>query len=438
MKFHMNTFISLTIFAATIFSLPLYANEQFNKEIQQLKEEYNQRLITLENKQIESTSINNNANAFNPQLSFILDGQFTTYQNNPEDYELPGFVVGGEAGLKPEGFSLGHTEITASANIDDKFFGKSTLVIHQEEGETEVELEEAFIQTTAMPKGFSVKAGRFFSSIGYVNQQHPHAWDFADAPLVYSALWGNSYKDNGVQASWIAPTDIYFELGAEALSGAGFPAGGEVSSDVGSQVLFANVGGDFDESQSWKVGVSFHQADVVAREAGGHAHGEEVTEVPSFSGDSETIGLNFIYKWAPNGNYRDRNFKFQGEIFSRDEEGTVEMLGSNPLEQSEIKGEQGGYYLQTVYQFKPQWRVGGRYDHLNSDVSGNDDEVVEEAGLDNEGVTPTRKSVMLEWIPSEFSRLRLQFNVDDSYEAGDKQVMLQYTMSMGAHGAHTF
>ncbi|MEW8550778.1 MAG: zinc-regulated TonB-dependent outer membrane receptor, partial [Candidatus Thiodiazotropha endolucinida] len=137
---------------------------------------------------IASTAIAKD-NLFNPDISLILDGRFGAFDNE-SDYELPGFMLGGEAGRGEEGFHLGHNELAISANVDDLFYGKLTAAIADHEGETEVELEEAFIETSALGNGLNIKAGRFFSSIGYLNQQHGHAWDFVDAPLIYRGLFG--------------------------------------------------------------------------------------------------------------------------------------------------------------------------------------------------------------------------------------------------------
>lgn len=380
------------------------------------------------------------ANAFNPQISLILDGQYASYCNDGDEYELPGFTLGGEAGLPEEGFSLGHSELTLSANIDDKFYGQFNLAFAEHEGEVETEIEEAFFETLGLGQGFTIRGGRFFSGLGYLNLQHKHAWDFNDAPLVYAGLFGNKYLDDGVRVSWVAPTDLYIELGTELFSGSRFPASGE-HSGAGSKVAFVNLGGDIGDSHSWLAGLSYFEADVDNRESGSHAHGhdeEDATETPSFTGDNEIVGLSLVYKWAPNGNYTNRNFKLQGEYFQSDEDGLLTMLGSDPLEQSSFDGDQKGYYLQAIYQFMPQWRTGLRYDRLESDNSGEDEEILEEAGLLNKGIKPKRTSVMVEWIPSEFSRIRLQYNRDKSSEKEDDQVYLQYTFSLGSHGTHTF
>ncbi|MEW8034318.1 MAG: hypothetical protein AB2798_11015 [Candidatus Thiodiazotropha endolucinida] len=385
-----------------------------------------------------SSSVIAEESAFNPDISLILDGRFGAFDNE-SDYELPGFMLGGEAGRGEEGFHLGHNELAISANVDNLFYGKLTAAIADHEGDTEVELEEAFIETVALGNGLKIKAGRFFSAIGYLNQQHGHAWDFADAPLVYRGLFGNQLIDDGLQVSWVAPTDIYLQLGGELLRGERFPAGGASNDGKGAGTLFAKIGGDMGESHAWQLGLSHWRAEVEDRTSGGHHHEGEAEEVPTYSGDSKVTGIDFVWKWAPLGNASERNFKLQGEYFIRDEEGDVIMDdGSESPESTTYDGDQEGWYLQGIYQFMPRWRVGLRYDRLDSDNKGSDEEVLAEAGLDNEGHKPERITLMGDYSHSEFSRLRLQYARDDSYEDADDILMLQFVMSLGPHGAHRF
>ncbi len=363
--------------------------------------------------------------SFNPDISIILDGRYANFQNNPEDYELPGFQLGGESGLGEDGFSLGHSELVFSGNIDDKFYGVLTAALHSHDGETHIELEEAYFETLGLGAGLNVKAGRFFSAMGYLNDQHEHSWDFADAPLIYQGLFANHLSNDGVQVSWIAPTDLFIQTGAE------------VSHDD-AYTLFANFGGDIGDSHSWQIGISHWSSNIDARTSAAHDHGAEVVHTPSFSGDSQINAIDIVWKWAPNGNYKDRNFKLQFEYFDRQEDGTFEILGSDPLKTVAYDGSQSGWYLQSVYQFMPQWRVGLRYDRLDSDNKASNETFLSNVGLDNEGITPQRYSMMLDWSYTEYSRVRLQYNRDESYEQADDQIFLQYTMSLGSHGAHTF
>jgi len=94
-----------------------------------------------------------------------------------------------------------------------------------------------------------------------------------------------------------------------------------------------------------------------------------------------------------------------------------------------------GGYVQAVWQFLPAWRVGARYDVLSPGSAS----YGANADLLDLDFTSRRSTAMLDWTPSEFSRLRLQFASDRSNPAAtDRQLFLQYIMSLGAHGAHAF
>lgn len=379
------------------------------------------------------------ANQFNsnPDISLTLDGRYGSYSNE-SDYELPGFMLGGEASRGEQGFHLGHTELSLSSNIDDMFYGKFTTAIAEHEGETEIELEEAFIETLALGNGVTAKAGRFYSDIGYLNNQHNHSWDFTDAPLVYRGLFGNQIIDDGLQVSWLVPTEAYFKVGIEATRGARFPAGGVANDGNGAYAVFAKFGGDVGISNAWQLGFSHWRADIEGRTSGTHGHAAGVAEVPTYSGESSVNGVDFVWKWSPKGNNREQNLKIQAEYFERNEDGLVELVGSDPLESTTYLGKQSGWYLQSIYQFIPRWRVGYRYDQLDSDNQGSDSDVLIEAGLDNEGLKPERSTLMLDYSHSEYSRIRLQLSKDDSYDDSDNLLFIQYIVTLGAHGAHRF
>ena len=372
--------------------------------------------------------------SFNPAISLILDGRYSNFSQDPEEYVLPGFMLGGEAGPGEQGFSLGHSELVMSANADDKFYGRFTLAFAEHNGETEIEIEEAFFETLGLNYGLSIRGGRFFSDIGYLNSQHRHQWDFTDAPLIYRGLFGNQLIDDGIQLSWLAPTDVYLSFGSEAFRGSRFPLSSGSDNDIGAYTLFAKVGGDVGISNSWLAGISYLDADTNDRGSSGHGHLEDGHITPVFSGDSSTWGVDFVWKWAPNGNRRQRNLQLQYEYYHRDDDGLL-VAGE---ESGSYQGYQSGWYAQAVYQFIPRWRIGMRYDALDSSASGSDAELIHEAGLDSGGHRPERYSVMMDWSNSEFSRFRLQYNRDESSMLVNDQWMLQYILSLGAHGAHNY
>jgi len=370
---------------------------------------------------IDQTSGASSANTFNPSLGAVLSGRYASIDQAWE--EIPGFQPAGEIGTGDAGFALGEAEINLKANVDDKFFGNLTFAVADEGGEVEVELEEAWLQTIGLPAGITATGGRFFSAAGYLNSFHRHTDDFADRPLPYQAFFGGQYLVDGVQARWIAPTSLLFEVGTELNWGGGFPASNNSESSPGAYTLFAKLGGDVGVSNSWQLGISWLDADAIERSG---AHEDNAANPATFSGDSDVAVVDFVWKWAPGGNSAQRNLKVQGEYFKRSESGLFDGIAYD--------GDQTGWYLQGVLQFAPTWRLGLRHDVVDADSGP----LLAGTELEDPGRSSSRDSLMLDWSPSEYSRLRLQYTDDQVLAESDQQWFLQYIMSVGAHGAHAF
>ncbi|MBU1724430.1 MAG: OprO/OprP family phosphate-selective porin [Gammaproteobacteria bacterium] len=376
--------------------------------------------------------------------SLILEGLYFD-RSSPGELTVEGMPSGGHDHGFKEGLHAGHNEVVVSGNLNDKLKARVTTAISEaaegEGSEPEVELEEAFVETQGLGQGVTVKAGRFFSDVGYLSSKHNHEWDFADAPLVYKGMFGTHTNDDGVQLSYVAPTDQFVQVGTEVFAGEKFPSG-KTDKSISAATLYAKTGGDIGTDHSWQAGIGHWRAnDIRDRSSAAHDHGGGApTETPRFSGDSKINTVNALYKWAPHGNAKERNLKLQAEYFQRDESGTVDMVEADGTiaETTAYNGKQDGWYAQAVYQFKPHWRVGVRHGHLKINNSGADEGVLEEAGLHSEGHTPKRNSLMLDYSPREYSRWRLQLNEDKSTPETDQQVILQYTHSFGSHGAHGF
>ncbi len=214
-----------------------------------------------------ATSYASAGNEFNPAMGVILNGAYRAYDKNPEDYYVPGLPSGG--GLADEGFSIGESEFVFTANVDDWFYGRVTAAVEQEDNEFSTSLEEAYLDTLSLPASTTLRFGRFYSSIGYLNDKHPHSWDFADQALPYGAFLDTQYGDDGIQLRWLAPTDLYVELGAEVFRGASYPAAGDAHNGRGTQSLFGHIGGDVGISNSWTAGLSWLSADARDRDSGG-------------------------------------------------------------------------------------------------------------------------------------------------------------------------
>jgi len=378
------------------------------------------------------TGAKSGLSSFNPEISLILQGAYTN-RKKVEERHIGGFVSadrhhdGHDHGDR--GFTLDHTELVFAASIDPYWRGQATVAVL----DGEVELEEAWFQTMALGFGTGIKAGRFRSGIGYLNEQHAHQWDFYEQPLMYKALFGeDNYVQDGVQLKWVAPLDTLVELGAEIGRGQNFPGNDRNISAPNSHALFAHVGGDIGVSNSWRAGLSWLRTRASGRES--HFETDHGEALGAFDGRTRVWIADFVYKWAPDGNPARRNFKFQAEYFRRAENGDL-VMDHVPYD-SLWRTRQSGFYLAGVYQFTPNWRAGLRYDRLSSGRQNVGDNPL---GIEIINYRPNRVSTMVDYSWSEFSRLRLQWSRDRAMPGvTDNQVTLQYIMSLGSHGAHKF
>ena len=377
--------------------------------------------------------------AFNPAISMILAGNYAHLSEDPSTYRIAGFIPSGDVGPGARSFNLGESELTVAANVDPYFFANVTASITSQ---NEISVEEAYFRTLALRDGATLKGGRFFSGLGYLNEIHAHAWDFVDQPLVYQAFFGNQLTQDGLQAKWLAPTDTFIELGAELGNGGAFPGTHRNRNGFSATTLFTHIGGDIGDSTSWRTGLSWLNDKAEDRTYDDtDALGVPVTN--AFTGTSRTWGIDAILKWAPHGDSVNRQLKLQGEYFHRTEDGQLAFDTTDANIVGDYRSGQSGWYVQSVYLFRPRWRAGLRYDSMESGnpligsvASGLIERSAFPALLSN---SPDRVTVMLDWSPSEFTRLRVQYALDEArLDQRDRQFLIQYLYGIGAHGAHKF
>lgn len=349
------------------------------------------------------------AKDMNPDISVVLDALY-----------LQNETALGHGGL---GFVPGHNELSLGSPIDDLFAGRLTAVLESHSGETELGLEEAFIQTTGLGYGLGVRAGRFLSRIGYLNSQHTHSDRFSTRPAVYRALLGGHYFDDGVQLGLTLPTPFYWQISTEALQGEQVS---DTDNGVGLHTLNTRVGGDLSVSQSWQAGLSYmkNRSPRVSdeehdHEEEGHDHAGHSHSLSYYGGN--LYGADLVWKWAPQGNNRQQQIALSGEYFYVDD--LNEIADSDDFHE--------GWYASAVWQFAPQWSTGLRYGEVD----------LREPHGDHFHSQSLRESdVMLAYSHSHFSTLRLQYTRQsgEGFSAVDNSIVVQYVMSFGEHGAHEF
>ena len=414
--------------------------QSINEQIRQLKQsnaELEQRLQQDEDAAVQapvrSSAPPSSVNSFNPAVSMVLSGTYEQLQRDPA-IPVTGFAMSANNTGYTRGFSLQESELGIAADIDPLFRGVGTFSLAPEGG---IAVENAFVQTSALGNGLNLEFGRFFSGLGYLNDQHSHVWDFVDQPLVYRVMWDNQLAEDGMQLKWLAPTDMFIEVGGEVGRGLDFPGTNRQKNGSGAGVLFAHFGDDVGIENSWRAGISLHETrreNAVSNAV--DSFGLPISSLTnSFTGDSRTAGLDFVWKYSPNGNIRERYLKVQSEYFRRREDG---LLTDSLANTGSYAVTQSGWYLQSVYQFMPDWRTGLRYDRLDPGTAslgaGAPPNIV-----GNYAFHPTRLTWMADYNASEFSRIRVQLAHDNSRQGlADNQLFVQYIMSLGAHGAHQY
>ena len=341
---------------------------------------------------------------------------------------------------RDKGLGLGHSDVDLDANLTPWLTGRLSAVAHSDHHKIETEIEEAYLEAPALPGGLQLRAGRFLSQLGYLNELHPHADDFVMRPVLHRAFLGGHYFDNGLRLNWIAPTPFYWRLGGEVMHGKRLPTVAS-SSTTGAWTLGTRIGGDLGPSASWQLGVSTLRHRAGASGAAGEVHHEHEAEPTgeaapeashahshgaAFFGRRMDV-LEAVWKWAPDGNARARQLRLSAEFARVGDIGEAQDSGRR----------HSAWYLSAVYRFRPQWELGIRLDQLHA--LARHEEALEAARLQE-------RSLSLAWKPDHMMTVRLQFTTQrdlGGFAAASEikpanAVHLQVVRSFGAHGAHAY
>ena len=423
--------------------------DALRREIAALREEYLARVQALEEKLTrlaESAAVPVAAPAI-PVLPAPLSIVSGAGGKNFLNLSLDGLIAGGGSSGDVEalqtgghdpaqrGFTVQNVEAVFEGAVDPYFRGQANVILQiSPEGETVVELEEAFATSTSLPKGLQLKVGQFLTEFGRLNPSHPHAWDFVDQPLVNGRFFGpDGLRSVGTRLSWLMPTDFFSEAmitiqnsGGETLSSFRSLPG---ESLFGREIVERSVSSASDLLVVPRYAASFDLSDTQTLLFGASAALGPNGTGPS--GKTRIYGIDGFWKWKPINAFRGFPFvKVQGELMRRD----VSVAAGQALELPARKFDDWGGYLQLNWGYKAGHVVGLRVDRVGGDVGELGDP--EDHGL----ASRLRISPVLTWFPTEYSKLRLQYNFDrgDAFERDEHSIWLQLEFLLGAHAAHKF
>jgi hypothetical protein len=335
-------------------------------------------------------------NVNNPAISFVVDTLVTT------DTHGSGWD-----------FQLQSGELFLSAPIDPFLRGYTAIVGSSEEG---FDIEEAALITTSLPWNLTVKGGRFFADVGRFPHWHVEQLPFVDRPPSIERLIPGESRAQGAELTWLAPTEHYFRVTAGIYDSIG-------ETDELPEVVGSSGSRGFDQL-TWLVHPStyFDLTDTLNLELGG------TLATIADRGARILYGFDATLRHQPGTSELYQGFVLGSEWYWNDEEfADVVEIGTdpdgNPILGSERFRRNGGYaYLESF--FGRQYSLGARFDYAEEPFGPVD--------------TQLTYSTFATWYPSEFQRLRFQFDqIDRRHARNDQRFTLQWTAFLGSH-AHGF
>lgn len=381
-------------------------------------------------------------------IDLSFDSLFAAGWSTENDASLQNLQGGGHDPRK-RGFTVQNMELSLSGAVDPYLTGEAHIIYFLDplSGETEIELEEAFMTTTSLPYGLQIEAGHFFTEFGRINPQHPHQWHWQDQPVINTRLFGpDGMRGPGFRLAWLSPLSWFSELhfGMQNANGetmASFLASEEFFEErpiAGRPFVEREVQSTSDMLYLARLDNSWDLSDETTMKIG--LSGLFGPNATGPEGETRIYGADLIVKWRPAQTERGWPFLIlESEIMKRNYKASAFFDDSDPLNiidlQEETLSDQG-FYVQLLYGFKPGLAAGLRYDY----AKGSGESV---GGRDNDPFRDDRSRIspLLTWMPSEFSRIRLQYNHDRADHLAEKDaqsVWLGFEYIYGAHAAHVF
>src|SRR5213592_832791 len=369
-------------------------------------------------------------------MNISFDGLFALAYSSARDLN---HIEVGDHDPQQRGFSARNTELALDGAVDPYFEGFANIVFKLDnDNETEVEVEEAFMQTTSLPFNLQLKGGQFFAAFGRLNPTHPHTWDFADTPLVNGLFLGpDGLRGVGAQGSWTLPLPWYSQLIFASQNGRG--STGFSFRNPGEDGMFfdrittdreARGLQDFVWIPRFENSVNLSDTQTVLAGVSG-AFGSNETGANS---RTQIYGADLLYKWKSARAEGGFPFvKWQTEFMYRRFQAGHGANDSFPVAET---FHDWGMYSQVLWGFKKGWVAGIRGDYVDMQDSMFTDD------LDRQ--SRWRLSANLTWYPTEFSKIRLQYNQDfleQNFFLSAREVesiFLQWEFILGSHGAHKF
>jgi hypothetical protein len=361
------------------------------------------RIKSLEERlnKIEGTPAKTSLSALNPAMGIALD--FAASHTNGK-----------------QSFNFRAAELNLEAPIDP--FLKGWFIITGSQGG--VAVEEAAMQTTALPYNLTVTGGRLFASFGRLAHFHDHELPVIDRPRSLDTFIGGETQADGVEISYLFPISLYLtatggvynKLGAtnaRADNAVARPL--DNFTYLGRLAAYTDIGDD-------------HSVELGVTEAWTPRRFVMDTSIPGAPNTSAGIqtrkntwrslaGLDFTCRWQPSSGGLRKGAVWGTEIMQNNER---RFDTATNLPTDRVRSYAGFSYIEV--KVGSRWRPGVMVD-LTED-------------LDKARTLTRTFSGFVTYDVTEFQRLRLTFaRMTDNRPTGlgNNTIGLQWTGVLGHH-----
>ena len=323
-----------------------------------------------------------NPSYFNPQMAIVGDFAATLADRRGE----------------PRRFDFREIEFGFKADADPFLTAEAYIALAKEDGETIIEVEEAFGRYSNLGKGLSAKFGKFAAAIGRVQRNHADQLNYLNYPLpVQDVLGEEGMRVPGASFSYLFPGNRFSEFTLEILD-AGDEGPVFNNSDLSDPAFSAHYRTffDFSEDTSAQLGFTYLSGPTMFDPGTG-----------PITGRGDVFGIDYTMKHQPGAG---RSWTLEAEAFWT-KPGRVDERAF-------------GAFGRLAYEFSPKWFATIGLDY--SEIPGTTN--VHRAFLG--GVT--RKV-------TEFHHWRLEFErIVSNFESDRNVLTLQFQWVIGAHPAHRY
>ncbi len=372
-----------------------------------------ERIKSLEERlgKLENAPAKTSLSAFNPAMGAAIDLTYG-HSNGQSNFNFRAAELNVEAPIDP--FLKGWIVLTGS--------------------QSEVAVEEASLQTTALPYNLTVTGGRLFTSFGRLAHFHDHELPVIERPRSLDTFVGGEAQGDGLEVSYLFPTPFFLtatagavnKLGAEnSRASNGAPRPMDNFTYLGRLAAYSDLGDDHSVELGFSEAWTPKRFVMDTSVAGTDFNADGVPDTPNTSAGIQTrkntwrslAGLDFTYRWQPSSGGLYKGLIWGTEVMQNNER---RFDATTVLPVDRVRSYAGLSYVQ--FKVGQKWRPGAMIDLTEN--------------LDTAKTITRTYTAFVTYDLTEFQRLRVAFSrTADNRPTGlgNNAVGVQWTGVLGHH-----